>query len=98
MIRREGAGIVIAGPLNLQSVAPLVESGAGMIAAGAEVVDLAAATDLDSSAVALLLEWSRRARGAGRSLAIVNAPQSLRALVELYGVGPLLPFDRAPAR
>jgi phospholipid transport system transporter-binding protein len=98
VIRREGAGIVVEGPLNLDSVTPLVEGGAAMIAAGAASVDLAAATELDSSAVALLLEWTRRARSAGRELALVNAPEAFRSLVELYGVGPLLAFERTRAR
>lgn len=97
MIRQEGRGIAVEGPLNLATVTPLVETGAAMIAAGSEVVDLAQATHLDSSAVALLLEWTRRARAAGRNLSIVNAPIALRSLVELYGVGPLLDLDGAPA-
>lgn len=98
MIRREGARMLVEGPLNLETVTPLVESGATLIAAGVQVVDLARATDVDSSAVALLLEWTRRARSAGRPLAIVNAPVAFRSLVELYGVVALLPFDGAPAR
>jgi phospholipid transport system transporter-binding protein len=98
VIRREGPGMVVEGPLNLETVTPLIESGATLIAAGAEVVDLARTTDVDSSAVALLLEWTRRARAGGRALAIVNAPVALRSLVELYGVGPLLPFEHARSR
>jgi phospholipid transport system transporter-binding protein len=98
VIRRDGPGIAVEGPLNLATVPPLVESGAAMIAAGADAVDLAGATDLDSSAVALLLEWTRRARAAGRRLVVLNAPAALRSLVELYGVGPLLDLDRSTAR
>jgi ABC-type transporter Mla MlaB component len=45
-----------------------------------------------------LLEWTRRARSAGRELALVNAPEAFRSLVELYGVGPLLAFERTRAR
>jgi phospholipid transport system transporter-binding protein len=98
VIRRDERGIAVAGPLNLATVPPLVETGAAMIAAGADAVDLGAATDVDSSAVALLLEWTRRARAAGRSLVVLNAPAALRSLVELYGVGPVLDLDRGSAR
>jgi phospholipid transport system transporter-binding protein len=98
VIRREGAAIAVEGPLNLATVTPLVESGAALIAAGADVVDLSRATELDSAAVALLLEWTRRAHQSGRSLGIVNASAALRSLVDLYGVGPVLSLDLAPAR
>ena len=45
---------------------------------------------MDSSAVALLLEWLRQAKARGTTLAFVNLPASLLALARLYGVSDLI--------
>jgi phospholipid transport system transporter-binding protein len=50
---------------------------------------------VDSSAVALLLEWRRRALAKGKQLAFVNLPANLLALAELYGVTDLIQACRA---
>jgi len=53
-------------------------------------VDLAGIEDLDSSALALMLEWRRI--GAARSCAVhyVGMPANLKTLADLYGVADLL--------
>ncbi|MCX7893751.1 MAG: STAS domain-containing protein [Burkholderiales bacterium] len=94
MIRAEGERIVLEGPLNLSTVPALVGQGAALIRAGASVVDLAAATEIDSSAVALVLEWARESERLGRALRVVNAPDAVDKLADLYGVSELLPLDR----
>jgi phospholipid transport system transporter-binding protein len=53
-------------------------------------IDFAAITGVDSSAVALLLEWRRQAQARGKALAFVNLPPNLLALAELYGVADLI--------
>ena len=53
-------------------------------------IDFAAITDVDSSAVALLLEWRREAARRGKTLQFVNLPANLLALAELYGVTGLI--------
>jgi phospholipid transport system transporter-binding protein len=53
-------------------------------------IDFAAITAVDSSAVALLLEWRREAARAGKELRFVNLPANLLALAELYGVSALI--------
>jgi phospholipid transport system transporter-binding protein len=53
-------------------------------------IDFAAITLVDSSAVALLLEWRREAARVGKELRFVNLPASLLALAELYGVSGLI--------
>lgn len=53
-------------------------------------IDFAQVTGVDSSAVALLLEWLRQAKARGTTLAFVNLPASLLALARLYGVSDLI--------
>ncbi|MBI3715474.1 MAG: STAS domain-containing protein [Betaproteobacteria bacterium] len=53
-------------------------------------VDFDHVTDVDSSAVALLLHWRRRALASGRALRYVHLPENLSALAELYGVTELI--------
>ena len=58
-------------------------------------IDFSAITDVDSSAVALLLEWRREAARLGKTLNFVNLPANLLALAELYGVTALIQPCRA---
>ena len=53
-------------------------------------IDFGGITEVDSSAVALLLEWRRRALARGKTLLFVNLPANLMALAELYGVADLI--------
>jgi len=53
-------------------------------------IDFAAITAVDSSAVALLLEWRRVAQRRGKTLVFVNLPANLLALAKLYGVTELI--------
>ena len=51
---------------------------------------------LDTSALAVLLECARMASGAKRKLEIVNAPARMSDLAHLYGVDGLLGVAAAP--
>ncbi|HYC34887.1 MAG TPA: STAS domain-containing protein [Usitatibacter sp.] len=53
-------------------------------------IDFAGINAVDSSAVALLLEWRREAQRLGKVLLFVNLPQNLLALATLYGVVDLI--------
>jgi phospholipid transport system transporter-binding protein len=53
-------------------------------------IDFADVGMVDSSAVALLLEWRRLAASLGKRLAYVNLPANLLALANLYGVADLI--------
>ena len=56
-------------------------------------IDFAGITGVDSSAVALLLEWRRQALARGKTLVFVNLPPNLVALATLYGVAELIQPD-----
>ena len=53
-------------------------------------IDFAGITAVDSSAVALLLEWRREALRLKKVLEFVNLPANLLALATLYGVAELI--------
>jgi phospholipid transport system transporter-binding protein len=56
-------------------------------------IDFSDVPAVDSSAVALLLEWLRRAREKGVALEFANLPPNLLALAELYGVRQIIEPD-----
>jgi phospholipid transport system transporter-binding protein len=90
-MRRDGGRIVVSGAVTLANVAQVLEEGYAQIRDGAEAVDLADVTELDSSLLALLLAWLREAKRLGRNLEFANLPQGLDTIARLYGVAELLP-------
>lgn len=69
---------------TLAQLRPLLQT------AGAPVIDASALVDLDTAAIALLLDCRRQARAAGKPLQVVGAPPKLAQLATLYGVADLL--------
>lgn len=61
-----------------------------LAAADEPVIDASALHELDSAAVAVLLDCQRQAHARGKSLRVTGAPPKLSQLAELYGVAPLL--------
>ncbi len=53
-------------------------------------INFAALERVDSSAVAVLLEWQRRAKTARCQLILLNLPSNLAQLITVYGVAKLL--------
>ena len=84
----------LTGALDFQSL-PAVLAESAHYAARTDLpdrltIDFARITGVDSSAVALLLEWRREALARGKQLGFVNLPANLLALAELYGVAELI--------
>lgn len=82
----------VAGPMVISAAAQLREAGETALLGGASVVDLSAVTEADSSAVAVLLAWTRVAGERGQALSVVGVPNGIRSLANLYGVAELLPL------
>jgi phospholipid transport system transporter-binding protein len=79
------------GPLLTASHArEVLEAGMRAIESGQTVFDLAAVTEVDSTAVAALLAWQRAARARGAQFSALNQPSSLTSLAHLYGVADLI--------
>lgn len=49
-------------------------------------LDFAKVEDVDTSAVSLILEFKRRANAEKVHLSLVNVPENLSSLMQLYGV------------
>jgi phospholipid transport system transporter-binding protein len=82
----------------LGRVEPVLEEGRRRLAAGDLAVDLSGLAEADSVVVAMLLDWQRAARRAGRRLEIRALPDELRSLATLYGVDGLLAAAGEEAR
>ena len=79
--------------MTLTSAKALFEEGARLIAGPVTAFDLAAVTEVDSSGLAVVFGWLREAQRLGKTLRIVNLPQNLSSLAQVYGVSDLLPVS-----
>ena len=89
-----GDAFELEGPLSFESL-PAVLAESAKYAGRPDlperlVIDFARVTTVDSSAVALLLEWLRQAKARDKTLVFVNLPATLVALARLYGVSELI--------
>ena len=89
-----GEALQIDGALNFESMPRILEETA-LYAAQASLpaclaIDFANVSEIDSSAVALLLHWRREAARLGKTLRYVHLPRNLAALAQLYGVDELI--------
>lgn len=73
-----------------ENAAALIEAGNAAIRAGDLTIDLSAVTQVDSAAVALLLQWQREGAAVGRTVAFVSVPPALCSLAALYGMDEVL--------
>lgn len=64
---------------------------ADAIRQGARVLDFHRVNEMDSAALALIIECRREAERAGIALRCVNLPNNLISLASLYGVLDLIP-------
>jgi len=90
VIRRDGDSLILTGAINLETVPTLLDAVGDQLRQGARVVDFRDVTEVDSSAVALALEWLRQASGGNSGLRLVNLPAAMQNLAKLYGVSELL--------
>jgi phospholipid transport system transporter-binding protein len=80
----------IEGPVTADNVLSLLAQGAQQLTGPRMTVDLSGVTEVDSTALSLLLEWRREAIRNGREVRFRNLPASMKSLAELYGVTELL--------
>jgi phospholipid transport system transporter-binding protein len=97
---KNGSRLRVSGAVTVESVNTLLNECTAAFAAdrspadlsGTNLeMDLSGVTEADSSAIALLFEWLRRARGWNASLVFTNMPANLVTLAALYGVVELIP-------
>jgi phospholipid transport system transporter-binding protein len=83
--------------LTNQNAAAVLRDGLARVAQGEVEVDCTALTQVDSSAVAVLLAWHRAAVARGQALALRGVPAQLSQLASLYGIDGLLGLASAAA-
>ncbi len=86
MIAVDRDRLVLSGALTMSTVAALIEEGRRGLAGGVSIVDVSGATEVDSAALALLLDWRRSAK---RALEIIGMPKGMASLATLYDVQDL---------
>jgi len=85
--------LCIQGPITISNVVSVLEQGIALFDQPDLLIDLEQVTDVDSSAVSMLLEWQRKAREHNQQLYFSNMPKNMKNLAELYGVSELIPLS-----
>lgn len=90
-------GLRVEGDLTFATVTALLAASRPLFSAGSGAlrVDLSGVGRADSAGLALLIEWLRLARGAGRELQFQAVPAQMQAIAAASGLTDLLPL--APA-
>jgi phospholipid transport system transporter-binding protein len=91
MIRAVGERLEVDAPMTLATASALLAEGIAACAEGPMVFDLGRVAEVDSSSLAVVFGWQRAARERGGSIRIVNPPQDLLSLADVYGVADLVP-------
>jgi len=86
-------GLTVSGSMTTDNAAALLAEGVASVGQGKTRFDLSAVTEIDSSGLAVLFGWQRAAQAQGKAITVVNPPQTLRSLADVYGVAELLPFS-----
>ncbi len=95
MIKREGDRLVISGRVTIATVPALFEAGLEYLTSGDLVADMSQVEAVDSSAISMLLGWTRAAQRGNHVLRVTGLPEDLLSLARLYGVAELLPQQAA---
>lgn len=77
--------------IGMATAAQVAELGRAAIERGDAQFDFSGVVRVDSSAVAVLLEWQRTAAARGMTLEVIAPPAGLVSLATVYGVDSLLP-------
>ena len=97
MIEQDEGRLRVSAPMVITNARALLAAGRACLLSGASagrpaVLDLSAVSEVDSSALGVVLAWLRTGRARGIALLIANPPANLISLATLYGVSELLPL------
>ncbi len=92
MISKQGDRYLIEGPVTLAGVSALLAEGSRSFEGSHVVVDFSGVAEADSSAISLMLEWTRSMHGSNRQIFFANIGESLVSISNLYGVTDLIPI------
>ncbi len=90
----ENEKIMVQGAITIDDVVTITQRGITLLDQHQSIVDLAQVTEVDSSAISMLLEWLRAARKKGLHVQFINLPANLESLIQLYGVVELIAIPK----
>ena len=90
MLTFDNNQLKITGAVIIDSARTLLEAGRGYCVANDVTLDFSGVDEVDSSALALILEYRRAAESAGKRVSVSNLPASLKTMADLYGVTDLI--------
>ncbi|MDV6347161.1 STAS domain-containing protein [Nitrosomonas sp. Is35] len=96
IISREGNTVIVQGAVTIDHAVMLKKSGIALFDDQPLTIDLNQVTEVDSTIVSVLLEWQRATRKNRHALQFINMPESLKSLIQLYGVAELIPLAANP--
>lgn len=86
-MRRDGSRVLLEGAVTMDTVPGLMPAALAAVRDGADTLDFAAATLIDSAAIAFALELRRASKG---TLTLSNLPPTALNLARLYSVADQL--------
>ena len=78
--------LTVSGALSFDTVPDVLTRTAAWVAASVKTVDLARVQRADSAGLALMVEWLRLARKAGRNLQFIQIPEQVREIIRVNGL------------
>jgi phospholipid transport system transporter-binding protein len=85
-ITQEANRWLISGDLIIDHVTQALNASKTLHFQNPAQLDFSKVTDVDTSAISLILELKRRANAEKVQLSLVNVPENLTSLMQLYGV------------
>jgi phospholipid transport system transporter-binding protein len=89
----DGRAWAVKGELTFASVPEVQESSLEYFSSPPEALDMAGVARIDSAGIALIIEWARRAKLAGKPMRLINVPAGMTALSKTTGLTDLLNID-----
>lgn len=80
----------VSGDVLISTVTQVLAASNALPITGIAEIDFAKVTDIDTSAISLILEWKRRAHKENQQIKFVNLPADLTSLTHVYGVAELI--------
>jgi phospholipid transport system transporter-binding protein len=81
---------MVSGDVVIATAGSLLAASKNLAFKADTTIDFAQVTDIDTSTISLILEWKRRAKRENQNIVLINLPDNLKSLSQLYGVDELI--------
>lgn len=89
-IIQQGQHWCLGGEVIFANVSELLKTSVNFDNTKPVLIDFAQVTDVDTSAISLMLEWKRRAISVKSEVKFINLSENLMSLAHLYGVSEVV--------